>query len=139
MTYATTEDMIQRFSREELQSVAFSEVPAGIDEDKVSTAIADATSEINSYLVSRYELPLFEVPAIIKSVCCDLARYRMFANQATEEINTRYKDRITWLRSVAKGQAGLGISEKQNNTSAAVTVVKTSADRIFTHNTLGDY
>ena len=138
MSYATAEDMIKRFSLVELVNLAPLEMQGEYDAQKVTIALADSESEINSYLSTRYTVPLDSPPEIIESACCDLARYRLYASHTTEEVQQRYKDRIKWLISVAKGEASLGISE-QTATKSAGKLVTSAQDRTFTRDTLAGY
>lgn len=93
---------------------------------RLTTAIADAGHQIDSYLAPRYPLPL-ETAMIEASnlgqVCADIARYNLMDEQATDEVERRYDRRITWLRDVSQGRASLGAVDTGVATPAGRPVV----------------
>jgi phage gp36-like protein len=79
----------------------------------LETAILAAEAEIDSYLGSRYQLPLSEpIPPILAEVTLDLTLYHLakvvpaLLNEAVQEA---YKHRIRWLERVVDGKVGLGV------------------------------
>ena len=140
MPYASVADLTERFGDDEIESLAQG-APAGtIDTDKVTLAIEDAESEINSYLAQRYAVPVANFPKSITAACCDIARYRLFAGQAHEDVTTRYKDRIEWLKSIAKGLVTLGVAEADSQKNSLFVATTTGGkNRLFTRDTLSDY
>lgn len=139
MSYAVVSDMLAKYGVEELEMVAPGQAPGSLSTDKITDALSDAESEINSYLAQTYEVPVEAPPESIKSACCDIARYRLFAHQATDEINQRYKDRIAWLKSISKGEATLGIADKASKTPVKAVIVTGGKNRLFTRDTLSDF
>ena len=79
--------------------------------DEAAQALADADELINSYLGERYTLPLPEVPRMVVSVACDIARHRLHKEGLHEEVRKRYEDALRWLKDVAAGRSGLGLPE----------------------------
>ncbi len=77
------------------------------------TALQGATDEIDSYLSNRYQMPLLEVPPVLRDKCCDIAMYRMAVSGdvLTDDRRDRYKDAINWLVLVAKGTVDLGLPQ----------------------------
>jgi phage gp36-like protein len=73
-------------------------------------AIARAVAEIDSYLCRQFALPLAQVPAVLRSVCCDIAIYRLWVPAPPEDVVRRYSDAVAWLRRVADGTVGLGLA-----------------------------
>lgn len=74
--------------------------------------IAAATSEMDSYLATRYTVPLEEpVPQIVNRFCVDIAIYICSADAGvlTDEKTKRYERAIAWLKDVAKAVANLPI------------------------------
>lgn len=110
--YATVADMTQAFGEDELISVT---TPAGveytaIDEGKVTTAIAVASDEIDSYLRRRYAMPLASVSPKLLQVCCVLARWVLWTKTATapsEAMRADRKDAIAWLGGINAGSVTL--------------------------------
>ncbi len=134
MTYATVTDLITKFGEQEIDELTDQGNPGKMDD-----AIADATSEINSYLAQRYEVPLQQIPVTITSACCDIARYRLYSHHATEEVNQRYKDRIAWLKLLSEGKLTIGAAEKDSNKKAGAIITSGGKNRIFTQDTMRDF
>ncbi|MBF0186015.1 MAG: DUF1320 domain-containing protein [Magnetococcales bacterium] len=131
MAYATIADLIQRYGEDEL--IQRSDRRAGRIRDDVviNQALADASAEIDSYLASRYSLPLSGVPDVLVRLCCDVARYRLWADKVTEIVRTRYEDAVRQLKDIARGQATLGIAPEHTPLPPSVGVLGRSARRVF--------
>jgi len=130
--YTTQAEMEARFGTRELLALTDrASPPAGaIDPAVVAQAITDADAEIDSYLNGRYKVPLPVVPNVVKRISADIARYRLFDDKATEEVATRYKDALAWLKDVARGVVNLidsngtpleAASDENTNSAPAAT------------------
>ena len=108
--YATEADMVKRFANdiEELK-LMHADAAASINE-----ALQDAAEEINGYIGGRYPLPLPNVPSNLNRMACDIARYRLYYQQPTEEVRNRYKDAIKFLERVQDEKAHLQIQTVTN-------------------------
>ncbi|ENV84608.1 gp436 family protein [Acinetobacter radioresistens] len=108
--YATEADMVKRFADdiEELK-LMHADAAASINE-----ALQDAAEEINGYIGGRYPLPLPNVPSNLNRMACDIARYRLYYQQPTEEVRNRYKDAIKFLERVQDEKAHLQIQAATN-------------------------
>ncbi|EJO35693.1 phage conserved hypothetical protein [Acinetobacter radioresistens WC-A-157] len=108
--YATEADMVKRFADdiEELK-LMHADAAASINE-----ALQDAAEEINGYIGGRYPLPLPNVPSNLNRMACDIARYRLYYQQPTEEVRNRYKDAIKFLERVQDEKAHLQIQTVTN-------------------------
>lgn len=84
-------------------------------QSSVNDAIQDATEEINGHIGGRYPLPLPNVPSNLKRMTCDIARYRLYFQQPTEEVRQRYEDAIAFLKRVADNKAHLQIQLPETN------------------------
>lgn len=111
MTYATLADLVERFGREEILQLTDRAVANQIDEDVVDRALADADAEIDAHLSARYVLPLVSTPPILGRIACDIARYRLWDDRASEEVRTRYADCVRTLEKLARGDVSLGLPE----------------------------
>lgn len=76
--------------------------------DAKRAAIRSASATIDSYLRSKYELPLVQFGEDIKQACAAIAAYRLlvqrgFNPQAPGDANARqvYDDSIAWLNAIA--------------------------------------
>jgi phage gp36-like protein len=72
--------------------------------------LEDASSLIDGYLAGRYPLPLAHVPTALVPICCDIARHRLYGEQAPEQIAKRYEAAVAFLKSVGRGELALGLS-----------------------------
>lgn len=149
MTYATTTELLTRFDAAEIAQRADRGIPrlvsadlltavasngdlsawtadevarAGVALIVIGRALKDADDTINSYVSSRYSLPLAPVPPVLQRVACDLARYFLYDDQVTEVIKQRYDACIKMLADVAAGRVSLGADDatgSQPTTSSA--------------------
>jgi len=136
--YAAAADLVDRFTIEEVSALAPSEMPNEYNLVVINSAMEDADAEINSYLAVRYAVPV-EGSKQLKAVACDIARYRMYDNDAPEQVETRYQQRVTWLKDVAAGRATLGIAESITSQTLAVTTTKNRESRTFTRDSLANF
>ena len=108
--YATEVDLVARFG-DEIENLK-TMLPS---QSSVQDAIQDATEEINGYIGGRYALPLPNVPSNLERMACDIARYRLYFQQPTEEVRKRYEDAIAFLKRVADNKAHLQIQLPETN------------------------
>lgn len=111
MAYATTQDLIDSFSEEELTQLTDRDNNGAWDADVVDAALVAADEEINSYIGSRYTLPLASVPGPLRRRACDIARYFLYKDRPTGTVKDNYDAAMAWLRQVRAGDADLGLDE----------------------------
>ncbi len=106
MTYATVADLLTRFSHRELiQLTDRSDPPADAVNDGVAQSALDAAASIvDGYVGAKYALPLQTVPQLLTEATCDIARFRLYADQAPEIVRQRYVDAIKLLEGVSQGR-----------------------------------
>lgn len=134
--YAQVTDMQMRFGQEELEQLAPSDTGA-VDQDKVESALNDASAEMDTYLGSVYTLPLSDPNPYLKTICCDITRFRLWDDAVSEEVRKRYEDAVAWLKKVVKGDVSLGIENTEEVFHAAMS--RSTSDRTFTRNSLDDF
>ena len=139
MTYATQADMISRFDQKEIVELSDRANVGVLDVSVLAGKLADADSEINAYLQGRYTLPLATVPTVLVRIACDIARYHLYDNRATEAVTQRYKDAIAFLRGVAKGDIQLGVDAGNQVQAVSSAPEFDSPGRLFTRDTLADF
>ena len=105
MAYLTVDDLQARYPADAYLLA---------DTDAVSAAIADAVAEADGYLAGRYSLPLPAVPPVLVGRLCDMARYRLWRDEASDEVRTRYRDAVAWLRDLSAGRAALVFAADPN-------------------------
>ncbi|MCU4607032.1 DUF1320 domain-containing protein [Acinetobacter radioresistens] len=108
--YATRADMEARFGVNEISNLKVLQTV----ENAIEQALQDAAEEIDSYVAVKYQLPLPEVPSTLKRIACNIARYRLYFQRPTEEVENRYKAEIDFLKRIADGKATLNILNTQN-------------------------
>ncbi len=108
--YATRADMEARFGVNEISNLKAIQTV----ENAIEQALQDAAEEIDSYVAVKYQLPLPEVPSTLKRIACNIARYRLYFQRPTEEVENRYKAEIDFLKRIADGRATLNILNTQN-------------------------
>ena len=133
MSYASVSDMVTRFGEAELLRLAMT--PAGeLDDAAITVALQDASALIDGYLAGRYPLPLAHVPSALVPICADIARHRLYGEQAPEQIAKRYEAALAFLKSVGKGELALGLAAQLSagNTVdghlSAIGLLKTQQD-----------
>lgn len=134
--YAQVTDMQMRFGQEELEQLAPSDTGA-VDQSKVESALNDASAEMDTYLGSVYTLPLSDPNPYLKTICCDITRFRLWDDAVSEEVRKRYEDAVAWLKKVVKGDVSLGIENTEEVFHAATS--RSTSDRTFTRNSLDDF
>lgn len=115
MAYCTAQDVIDRFGEDELirltaQANEFGEYGTEINQTQLDRALSDASATIDSYLASRYPLPLANALPILNRSACDMVRYFLHDTSPLEEVSTRYKEAIRYLEKVSKGEITLGVA-----------------------------
>lgn len=110
MSYATQTDLETRYGVRELAAItARPGTPAGeVDAVVVALALADADAVVDSYLGVRYAVPLASpAPARVVDLACQIARYRLQEQRASDRVRQDYMDAMGFLRDLAAGRATL--------------------------------
>jgi phage gp36-like protein len=131
MSYATVQDLVDRFGEREIVELTDRKLAQVIDETIAQRALDDASAEIDGYLASRCTLPLAHVPSVLVRICADMARYNLSGDNATEVISQRYKDAVAFLTRVSNGQVSLGLSAGGEPPSGGDAVQMESGGRVF--------
>jgi len=112
MSYATIDDLETRYGRRELVQLTDRAMPPSdeVDQAVAQLALDDATDLIDGYVGAKYRLPLAApFPPLLVQLCAEIARFKLFADQASEEVRKRYEDAIRTLKGIAKGEVALPI------------------------------
>lgn len=107
MAYAAVQDMIERFTEQEVRQLAPSAGAPGYDLARVEQVLADASAELDSFLAVRFAVPLTTVPALVVKFTCDLAREALDRTGRAHVLEAGKRARA-WARDVAQGRASLG-------------------------------
>lgn len=109
MAYATLADLTDRYGDAELTQLTDRAGAGAIDPAIAARALDDAAAEIDGYLAVRYALPLATVPTVLVRIACDIARYRLWDDRASDEVRRRYEDARRVLERIAGGDVSLGL------------------------------
>jgi phage gp36-like protein len=113
MSYATQADLVSRFGEIELRQLTDRATPpAGVvDAAVVAEALSDAEATINSYISVRVAVPVpAPLPPALVRAACNIARYLLWKDRASEKVRTDYTDALKWCADVAAGRVALGNS-----------------------------
>jgi len=137
MSYATQQDLIDRFGQEELIELSDrADPPTGvIDATVMARALADADELINSYVARRYDLPLASTPPRLVQVAAHLARFNLYADEPMEIVKDNRAREVAFLKDIAAGRAVLDIAGAEP-APAGKTVLTAAPEKIFTSDSL---
>lgn len=139
MAYATQQDMLDRFDEAEIIQLTDEKDLGVVDTAILAKALADADAAVDGYLMGRYTLPLATVPVALTRIACDLARFFLYDDVATEGVRKRYEDALDFLKALASGKISLGLDNAQQRQPEAGGPKAAADERVFTKGTLGDY
>jgi len=140
MTYATQTDLTDRFGATELAQRTDRINGAVIDTVVLGRALADADSEIDGYLATRYTLPLPSTPPVVNRLACEIARYRLYDDGVPETVRVRYQDAVSLLKRLSSGEVQLaGIAAVAVAGGAGNAVATRTAPKQFDGASLGAY
>ena len=134
MGYCIVQDLVDRYGQAEMAAITDRTAGTTLDDAVAQRAIDDASSEMDSYLASRYRLPLTAAPAVLLVVCADIARHILYKDRPTEEVRKRAEDARAWLKDLAKGYASLDLGGVEQ--PAQIPASFTGNTRLFSRETL---
>jgi phage gp36-like protein len=139
MPYIVQADLETRFGSTELAQLTDHENGSVIDAGVVGLAISDAESEIDGYLAARYQLPLASVPPVLARIAADIARYRLWADQASEAVRKRYEDSVRDLKAISSGSIVIDGASPLAPSTTAQAVKVSAPNRVFNADLLARY
>ncbi|MDH5786403.1 MAG: DUF1320 family protein [Chromatiales bacterium] len=139
MPYCTKQNLIDRYGEEELIQLTDRAGNGVIDDGVLDQAITDAAAEIDGYLAGRYQLPLAVTPPILTVYACDMTRYRLYDDAATEQVEKRYQDAIKFLRLATDGKVQLGPTSDGSKPAPSSGAVMESGGRVWGRGNSGDF
>lgn len=131
MSYAAQTDLEAAFGATEILQLADRNQDAVADPGVIAAALARADSVIDGYLGGRYAVPLTApYPPVIVATACDLARYWLYDNAATERVREGFEDALAWLKDVAASKVLLQLPAASAN-AASGSPDGSAPDRMF--------
>lgn len=144
MPYATQTDIVDLYGDNALV-VADHDRDGAPDLVSIDRALSSASDEIDTYIGVRYPLPLLDQSPFLKTVCVDIAIYRLALSHdvLSEEHRRRYDDAIAFLKRVADGKASLQFvssepSEPGGTVAGAQPIVAEGPERLFSRQKMRD-
>lgn len=131
MMYATQADLIKRYGRHVILTIADDENTGELDETQIDAALTDAANAIDVYIGGRYALPLLSVPVALNLHACHLARYFLEKNRATDQARKDYEDTLRFLEQVAAGKITLGLAADDTTVESNNTAMMQSAGSVW--------
>lgn len=140
MAYSTQTDILKQIEEDLLIQLTDDNETGSVDAAIVTQGIADADAEIDSYLATKYTVPLTTVPDLVLKFSVDIAIYNLYSRRGTDdEVRTRnYKDAVKQLEAFVAGKATLGITPPPDETQAGPETSSDEQDRIFTRGKKSD-
>lgn len=143
MPYIDRAGLEQRFGIDEIAQLLDDDrsgTELSTESESLTAAVADADAMIDGYLATRYALPLEAVPVMVAGWAADIARYRLWDEQAPEEVRRRYEDAIARLRDLAAGRIDLPPSAGGETVAGSAFASEGYCDeRVFTAATLAGF
>jgi phage gp36-like protein len=140
MAYCTESDLLTLIPQKELAELT-ADTGDTPDSQVVAEAISLAEAEIDAYLGSRYVLPLTPVPDQVKGLSMDMTLYHLYSRRSVAPTVRRqkYETALSFLKQVAAGEAVVeGASELLTETEQVQSEFS-SATRVFSRTTQGDW
>jgi phage gp36-like protein len=115
MAYCTLADLKNQLDERVLVNLT-DDAGEEIKMEKITSAIADADAEIDSYAQAQYAVPFNPVPEMIRKISVDIAVYNLFSKRGFDEekekmVISRYKNAVRFLENLAKGVVGFAKTE----------------------------
>jgi phage gp36-like protein len=131
MAYAVVDDFIKAFGERETLMLTNLDNPNSVTIDPIplDKALDDATAEIDTYIASRYILPLISTPTVVNRYCLDIARYMLDRVRSREDVRLRYEDALKWLGMLASGKVSIGANLLGTNISQTAPSLDASGAR----------
>ncbi len=133
MAYCTQDDLEEKYGADRLASYADYDGDGDADTETVDGAIEDAQSEIDSYLQTRYAVPVDPVPTVLRVQTAKLAMHNLALQRdsVTEDLQQARKDVISWCKQVAAGQVTLAAASTPQESEAASRISLDAKPRRF--------
>jgi phage gp36-like protein len=144
MTYVTNSDIESRLGAEAYVQLTDDEGTGSPDLARVDEARLGAEGETNSYLATRYAVPVNltaegELASVLKSFVLDLVSYRLHSRRppVPADIVRHREEAIAWLSRVASGLVQLpSATQVAGNTALGIGAESAGPARTMTRSSL---
>lgn len=111
MSYLTQIEIERAFGAAELIDLTDRSGSGVVDPAVMSQAIDRATGVIDSYLRSRFDLPLSAVPDLVRECALHIVRYQLSEDHATDRVKDDYAQALKWLGEIRDGKMDVGLTQ----------------------------
>lgn len=126
--YLSTDEFLAMFpDLPTRQILGATKADATINTAFLTQCIEKAEAEADAYIQVQYTLPLRSVPMILKQFVGDIARYRLYFQRATPEIDKLYLEGISFLKQVAARKNMLGVPNQETALAKNTTAPRVKA------------
>ncbi|NBC46823.1 MAG: DUF1320 domain-containing protein [Gammaproteobacteria bacterium] len=123
MSYATTQEMLNRYGTAELvQLTDPPERTGSINTQRLTESIEAANAMVDAYLSGGgYNTPLVGASEAVIDAACIIARYKLYRYEVPDTVVFAKDEAINFLEKVAKGTLSLNVqSENESGIAAPV-------------------
>jgi phage gp36-like protein len=142
MTYATQQDLVDRFGQDEIRQLSDRDGLGAIGDAAVARALGDTATLVDGYLMGRYALPIAgTVPPLLVALACDVARYKLHTIDAPELVRRNYEDALKRLAEIQAGRIVLAIAgvEPASADPSRTGILVSAPERVFSRETLDGF
>lgn len=136
MSYATKQDLEERFGQTDLDQAAYRDA---LEVDQViGEALSAADELIDAHCAQRYALPLEPLPGMVRDIALDLAWWKLWKGPIPDDVKDRYREAMRLLAQIRDGDITLqsaGVEAAGVETASDIRV--SAPRRTFTGDTLG--
>jgi len=136
MAYCDSTDIEMRLGGDDLRTLADHDGDGIPDAGVLSQAVASAGALIDSYLGTRFSVPISPVPDVLLTRAVSLAIYflKLGRDSVTDDARRQYEDDVAWLREVVAGSVTLGTEPAPAESSGASAARYDARPRMFGRN-----
>ena len=148
MIYASQADITELYG-DRILYVADRDGDGVPDVPAIERALAEASAEIDSYLATRYALPLPDGTdlSVLRKLCVDIAVYTLALSRdvLTDEIAKRHENALASLKRLAKGEqtlqlpAGPDADPDDPQADGPRAIVQGGPERLFSREKMRDF
>lgn len=136
MPYCDEDKLKQRFGDEEVAQLLDRNGDETADTGALDASISDVDGLINGYLRGRYAVPVVGESQVLTGIACDIVRYRLYDEEAPEEVRRRHDQAIRFLEKIASGDI---ILDEAVAGQGSAGISSTERTREFTDETLSGF
>ena len=102
--------------------------------ENIQNAIERGNEAVDTYISG---VSVTESNALLKAYSCDISLYQLYGLRTDEDVTRRYKDAITGLGKINKGEIKIGVKVAEKE--AAGSIEYSAPERVFDNTTLRDF